>query len=81
MPYVPAGQKNPRISIPPNLSRRDAIFPVKLALSRNPNCGLSNALHFQTSAWTGQIAIKTIITRSGNREYMYNDVVKCVDSH
>ena len=48
MPYVPAGQKNPGILIPQNPSRRDAIFPVKFALSRNP-CGLSNALHFQTS--------------------------------
>ena len=48
MPYVPAGQKNPGILIPQNPSRRDAIFPVKFALTRNP-CGLSNALHIQTS--------------------------------
>ena len=44
MSYGPAGQKNLGILIPQNPSRWDA----KFALSRNP-CGLSNALHFQTS--------------------------------
>ena len=33
MPYVPAGQKNPRILIPQNPYRWDAIFPVKFAFS------------------------------------------------
>ena len=48
MPYVPEGQKNPGIWIPQNPSWRDAIFPVKFALSQN-HCDMSNALHFQTS--------------------------------
>ena len=83
MPYVPAGQKNPGILIPKNLSRWDTIFPVIFALSRNP-CGLSNALHFQTSGLAkyqsrpllhGRV---TQVMYSVSIWHLYNDVVKCL---
>ena len=86
MPYVPAGPKNPGILIPQNLSRRDAIFPVKFPLSRNP-CGLSNALHIQTSGLAKKQSRPLLHGRVTQVMYtvstwhLYNDVAKCLDSN